>query len=175
MYRFLLFFVGVFCYTSSYAQAMSTQDFREIIDLKMEVVKTKNVKRIFDFYNVVLSDGVKINIRDFNHGLKSGYADTSHSFDKKGYMEHEVDFYESLNILSYDLYIQDINHVKSSNRSVIKYVLKMNTSEQLDGDMAGVIRERKIKATCRDIYFVRELSFSLLQRDCTRRNDYSID
>ena len=173
MYLFLTIYVSFFS-ISSYA-SMLTSDVREITDLRFEVLATKNTKRIFDFYTIVLADDASIKIKDIHISPDGSMRREFSGFGKKEFIEHEVDFFKEHSVKDYSIDVERLDNIESSNRAVVEYVLKMNLYRRAGIEEGGYIEERKVKSTCRDIYEVNGLAVALKRRDCTNRNDYSLD
>lgn len=171
--RFFVFlFVSFFCYISSSYAVLMKSDVQEITDLEYEVLQTKDTKRIFDFYNIILGSGLRLRIRDI-HILPDTYNRTdSLSFDKKGFIEYQVDLFKEYSIKKHELRIKRVDNIEASKRAVVEYELWIELYKRMSEEEGEYLQERKIKATCRDIYIVDGLAAQLDRRDCTHRNDY---
>ena len=171
--RYILgLFVSFFCLCSAAQAQLTRSDVSAITDMEYEILQSRDLKRAFDFYNLVLDGELKVAIRDI-HILPDTYNRTDNiSFSKKSYIEYQTNFFKEYTLKSHEIKIKRISNVGASKRALVEYVLKSKFYKKLPAEKGGFLQERHIKATCRDVYLVEGLSALLSRRDCTHRNDY---
>lgn len=150
-------------------------DILKRFEIFKEVMQSGELKRMHEYFELTLSDNVRINESGYIH-----YHDGRHSnhkqanYRRKDYVLYQMERYKEYKIRNANMNIELLESIGGAQkRYLVEYRITLELYRDVSVDGADpVVEEWLVKGKCKDMYRANEyLGFKLARSDCSYRSD----